>query len=57
MSSDTSQAAPVSPSAPRVSRRRRGHMRGFYFHENSEPYQELSLEYVPSLSSGSVEMR
>lgn len=57
MGSDTSQAAPVSPSAPRVSRRRRGHMRGFYFHENSEPYQELSLEYVPSLSSGSVEMR
>lgn len=42
---------------PELPRRRRGHMRGFYFHENSEPYQELSLEYVPSRSSGYLEMR
>lgn len=39
------------------STRHRGHMRGFYFHENSEPYQELSLEYIPALSSGLFEFR
>lgn len=52
MSSDTSG---LQGSTRRV--RRHGHMRGFYFHENSEPYQELSLEYQPSLSSGFFELR
>ncbi|WFD31364.1 hypothetical protein MSPP1_002399 [Malassezia sp. CBS 17886] len=34
-----------------------GHMRGFYFHENSEPYQELSLAYIPERTSGAFEFR
>lgn len=44
-----------APSPPLV--RRRGHMRGLYFHENSEPYQELSLDYVPSATTSTMEWR
>ena len=32
-----------------------GHLRGFYFHENSEPFQELSLHYVPLPTSSAFE--
>lgn len=34
-----------------------GKMSGFYFHENSEPYQQLSLHHTPESSSSSFEMR
>ncbi|SYW81426.1 uncharacterized protein UBRO2_04296 [Ustilago bromivora] len=34
-----------------------GKMSGFYFHENSEPYQQLSLHHTPQASSSSFEMR
>lgn len=34
-----------------------GKMSGFYFHENSEPYQQLSLHHTPEASSSSFEMR
>lgn len=34
-----------------------GKMSGFYFHENSEPYQQLSLRHTPESSSCSFEMR
>ncbi|KAK7467252.1 hypothetical protein VKT23_004309 [Stygiomarasmius scandens] len=53
------------------SARRRGHspsagprqsapvatMSGFYFHQNSEPYQQLSLTHVPERTSSSFEFR
>ncbi|TFY74517.1 hypothetical protein EWM64_g9495 [Hericium alpestre] len=32
-------------------------MSGFYFHQNSEPYQQLSLQHVPERVSTSFEMR
>ncbi|KAH7929754.1 hypothetical protein BV22DRAFT_1102246 [Leucogyrophana mollusca] len=32
-------------------------MNGFYFHQNSEPYQQLSLSHVPERSSSSFEFR
>ncbi|KAA1469510.1 hypothetical protein DENSPDRAFT_835145 [Dentipellis sp. KUC8613] len=32
-------------------------MSGFYFHQNSEPYQQLSLKHVPESVSTSFEMR
>ncbi|GAC73449.1 vacuolar import and degradation protein [Moesziomyces antarcticus T-34] len=35
----------------------RGKMSGFYFHENSEPYQQLSLHHTPEASSCAFEMR
>ncbi|WFD42516.1 hypothetical protein MPSI1_001161 [Malassezia psittaci] len=38
-------------------RRRRGQMRGFYFHENSEPYQELLLDHTFTRTSGNLELR
>lgn len=34
-----------------------GKMSGFYFHENSEPYQQLSLHHTPEACSSSFEMR
>ena len=34
-----------------------GKMSGFYFHENSEPYQQLSLHHTPESCSSSFEMR
>ncbi|EST09837.1 Vacuolar import/degradation protein Vid24 [Kalmanozyma brasiliensis GHG001] len=34
-----------------------GKMSGFYFHENSEPYQQLSLRHTAEWSSSSFEMR
>ncbi len=34
-----------------------GKMSGFYFHENSEPYQQLSLHHTPEASSCAFEMR
>lgn len=32
-------------------------MSGFYYHQNSEPYQQLSLTHVPEISSSSFEFR
>jgi len=32
-------------------------MSGFYYHQNSEPYQQLSLTHVPESSSSSFEFR
>jgi len=32
-------------------------MSGFYFHTNSEPYQQLSLRHVPESTTGSFEFR
>jgi hypothetical protein len=32
-------------------------MSGFYFHQNSEPYQQLSLSHVPECTSSSFEFR
>ncbi|KAH9981034.1 vacuolar import and degradation protein-domain-containing protein [Lactifluus volemus] len=32
-------------------------MSGFYFHQNSEPYQQLSLQHVPETVSTSFELR
>ncbi|KAF8503318.1 vacuolar import and degradation protein-domain-containing protein [Russula emetica] len=32
-------------------------MSGFYFHQNSEPYQQLSLQHVPESVSTSFELR
>jgi hypothetical protein len=32
-------------------------MSGFYFHQNSEPYQQLSLSHVPERFSSSFEFR
>jgi hypothetical protein len=32
-------------------------MNGFYFHQNSEPYQQLSLQHVPETVSTSFELR
>ncbi|KAF7968084.1 hypothetical protein HWV62_32029 [Athelia sp. TMB] len=32
-------------------------MSGFYFHKNSEPYQQLNLEHVPETMSSSFEFR
>ncbi|KAL4264596.1 Vacuolar import and degradation protein [Pleurotus pulmonarius] len=32
-------------------------MSGFYFHQNSEPYQQLSLSHVPERTSSSFEFR
>ncbi|KAF5373628.1 hypothetical protein D9758_000649 [Tetrapyrgos nigripes] len=32
-------------------------MSGFYFHQNSEPYQQLSLTHVPERTSSSFEFR
>jgi len=32
-------------------------MSGFYFHQNSEPYQQLSLNHVPERTSSSFEFR
>ncbi|KAJ3574819.1 hypothetical protein NP233_g1505 [Leucocoprinus birnbaumii] len=32
-------------------------MSGFYYHQNSEPYQQLSLTHVPETSSSSFEFR
>ncbi|KAF8892485.1 vacuolar import and degradation protein-domain-containing protein [Infundibulicybe gibba] len=32
-------------------------MSGFYFHQNSEPYQQLSLSHIPDHSSSSFEFR
>ncbi|KIJ16913.1 hypothetical protein PAXINDRAFT_168349 [Paxillus involutus ATCC 200175] len=32
-------------------------MSGFYFHQNSEPYQQLSLSHIPERSSSSFEFR
>jgi len=32
-------------------------MSGFYFHQNSEPYQQLSLNHVPECTSSSFEFR
>ncbi|SNX81522.1 uncharacterized protein MEPE_00227 [Melanopsichium pennsylvanicum] len=34
-----------------------GKMSGFYFHENSEPYQQLSLSHTPQATSCAFEMR
>ncbi|PWN45414.1 hypothetical protein IE81DRAFT_333295 [Ceraceosorus guamensis] len=34
-----------------------GRMTGFYYHANSEPYQQLALQHVPEPSSGTFEMR
>lgn len=34
-----------------------GKMSGFYFHENSEPYQQLSLHHTAEATSSSFEMR
>ncbi|CDU23819.1 uncharacterized protein SPSC_02448 [Sporisorium scitamineum] len=34
-----------------------GKMSGFYFHENSEPYQQLSLHHTAEACSSSFEMR
>ena len=34
-----------------------GKMSGFYFHENSEPYQQLSLRHTPERASCGFEMR
>ncbi|KAJ9476952.1 Vacuolar import and degradation protein 24 [Pseudozyma hubeiensis] len=34
-----------------------GRMSGFYFHENSEPYQQLSLHHTAEASSSGFEMR
>jgi hypothetical protein len=32
-------------------------MSGFYYHQNSEPYQQLSLSHVPEQTSSSFEFR
>ncbi|KAF5389895.1 hypothetical protein D9757_003712 [Collybiopsis confluens] len=32
-------------------------MSGFYFHQNSEPYQQLSLSHIPERSTSSFEFR
>ncbi|GAW01201.1 vesicle-mediated transport protein [Lentinula edodes] len=32
-------------------------MSGFYFHQNSEPYQQLSLSHVPERATSSFEFR
>lgn len=34
-----------------------GKITAFYYHENSEPYQQLDLRHVPQQSMGSFEMR
>ena len=34
-----------------------GRMSGFYFHEHSEPYQQLTLQHVPEKSSTTFELR
>ncbi|PWZ02808.1 hypothetical protein BCV70DRAFT_152868, partial [Testicularia cyperi] len=34
-----------------------GKMSGFYFHENSEPYQQLSLHHTAEATSSSFELR
>ncbi|KAH9483678.1 Glucose-induced degradation protein 4-like protein [Psilocybe cubensis] len=41
--------APVSPAVATMS--------GFYYHQNSEPYQQLSLAHVPESTSSSFEFR
>lgn len=34
-----------------------GRMSGFYFHENSEPYQQLTLRHVPETTHSTFELR
>lgn len=48
--SDDGESAPQRPST-------RGHMTGYYFHESSEPYQQLSLDHVSEGPSASFEFR
>ncbi|KAI0277232.1 vacuolar import and degradation protein-domain-containing protein [Russula aff. rugulosa BPL654] len=50
----SSQRAPIvgTRSGPGVAT-----MSGFYFHQNSEPYQQLSLQHVPESVSTSFELR
>ncbi|KAF8163480.1 vacuolar import and degradation protein-domain-containing protein [Crassisporium funariophilum] len=42
----------LTPLAPTVAT-----MSGFYYHQNSEPYQQLSLTHVPERTSSSFEFR
>ncbi|KAK7054752.1 hypothetical protein VNI00_003215 [Paramarasmius palmivorus] len=44
-----------SASATRVHTTPTATMSGFYYHQNSEPYQQLSLSHVPESTSGSFE--
>jgi len=46
-----------SPSLGRRSSPPIASMSGFYFHQNSEPYQQLSLSHVPERSTSSFEFR
>lgn len=34
-----------------------GRMSGFYFHENTEPYQQLTLRHVSETTSSTFELR
>ncbi|KAK0463983.1 vacuolar import and degradation protein-domain-containing protein [Desarmillaria tabescens] len=47
-----------SPSAgPRLTAPPAATMSGFYYHQNSEPYQQLTLAHVPERASSSFEFR
>ncbi|KAJ7741548.1 vacuolar import and degradation protein-domain-containing protein [Mycena maculata] len=48
---DSSVCRPL-PAAPRPAL-----MSGFYFHQNSEPYQQLTLSHLPERTSSSFEFR
>ncbi|KJA27389.1 hypothetical protein HYPSUDRAFT_35274 [Hypholoma sublateritium FD-334 SS-4] len=51
-SSVRSRGTPVVPIDPPVAT-----MSGFYYHQNSEPYQQLSLSHVQELTTSSFEFR
>jgi hypothetical protein len=46
-----------SSSGPHGSGMQTATMSGFYFHQNSEPYQQLTLSHVPERRSSSFEFR
>ncbi|KIL69904.1 hypothetical protein M378DRAFT_184273 [Amanita muscaria Koide BX008] len=46
------RSPPMAPLSPSVAT-----MSGYYFHQNSEPYQQLSLTHVPERTSSSFEFR
>ncbi|KAF8201536.1 vacuolar import and degradation protein-domain-containing protein [Pholiota molesta] len=51
-SSTRRRGPPLAPINPPVAT-----MSGFYYHQNSEPYQQLSLAHVPEQTSSSFEFR
>ncbi|KAJ7581206.1 vacuolar import and degradation protein-domain-containing protein [Mycena floridula] len=51
------QRSARSPSSPRHHSPPVASMSGFYYHSNSEPYQQLSLNHVPERATSSFEFR